>query len=266
MKVAAEWAILRRYAIMAVYEYRPVQGECSSGRGERSLLISETNVSLTQSLRFFKRYLNDPRTVGAIAPSSPGLSRALCGPFRARRGPARVLEVGAGTGSVTMQIARYFGPKDKLDVCEVNPVFGEILEREVLTRPGLREGVTDGRVRLLKQPVQELTEVEPYDYILSGLPFTSFELQDVEAIFDVIRRCLKPDGVFSYFEYVALRRASLALAVGKKRRRVRSVSSYMNETIRNHQFERRTVLRNLPPAHARHLRFDRTLQVAAAAV
>jgi phospholipid N-methyltransferase len=251
---------------MAGYEYRPEQGECPSGRGGRSLLIPETNVSLAQSLRFFKRYLNDPRTVGAIAPSSPGLSRALCGPFRARRTPARVLEVGAGTGSVTRQIARFFGPEDRLDVCEINPVFGEILEREVLTRPGLREGVAEGRVRLLKQPVQALTQVEPYDYILSGLPFTSFELEDVEEIFDVIRRCLKPDGVFSYFEYVALRRASTALAVGKKRRRVRSVSSYMNETIRNHQFARRTVLRNLPPAHARHLRFDRTQAVAVAAV
>lgn len=223
-------------------------------------------MSLTQSLRFFKRYLNDPRTVGAIAPSSPGLSRALCGPFRARQKPARVLEVGAGTGSVTKQIARYIGPEDHLDVCEINPVFADILEREVLTRPGLREGVAEGRVRLLKQPVQELTEVEPYDYVLSGLPFTSFDLEDVEEIFDVIRRCLKPDGVFSYFEYVALRRASLALAVGKKRQRVRSVSSYMNKTIRNHQFDRRTVLRNLPPAHARHLRFDRAQPVVAAVV
>ncbi len=212
-------------------------------------------MKLTHSIRFFKRYLTDPRTVGAIAPSSTGLSQALCDPYLRCEHPARVLEVGAGTGSVTRHIGRLLRVDDRLDICEINPVFGDILEKDVLTNRDFRDPVAAGRVRLLRQPVQEIVDVEPYDFILSGLPFTAFELSDVENIFEVIKRCLKPGGVLSYFEYVGFRRTSAALSWGKNRSRLRSVSSFMSRTIKEHQFARRTVLGNLPPAHARHLRF-----------
>ncbi len=213
-------------------------------------------MKFTHSIRFFKRYLTDPRSVGAIAPSSTGLSQALCDPYRRCDRPARVLEVGAGTGSVTRHIGRLLRVDDRLDICEVNPVFGDILEQDVLTNRDFRDPLAAGRVRLLRQPVQELVGVEPYDFIVSGLPFTAFELKDVEDIFEVIKRCLKPGGVLSYFEYVGLRRTSAALSWGKNRSRVRSVSSFLSRKIKNHQFARRTVLGNLPPAHARHLRFS----------
>jgi len=213
-------------------------------------------LKLTHSIRFFKRYLNDPRTVGAIAPSSTGLSQALCDPYRWCDRPARVLEVGAGTGSVTRQIGRLLRPDDRLDICEINPVFADILEKDVLTNRDFRDPVAAGRVRLLRLPVQEIENADPYDFILSGLPFTAFELRDVEDIFEVIKRCLRPGGVLSYFEYVGLRKTSAALSWGKNRSRVRSVSSFMSKTIKDYQFARRTVFGNLPPAHARHLRFS----------
>jgi len=78
----------------------------------------------------------------------------------------------------------------------------------------------------------------------------------VEEVFAVIRRAIKPGGVLSYFEYVGLRRLSVALSLGTKRSRIRKVSDYLSDNIRTHQFDRRTVIRNLPPAHARHLRFE----------
>jgi len=212
-------------------------------------------LKLTHSIRFFKRYLNDPRSVGAITPSSTGLSLALCDPYAHYDRPARVLEVGAGTGSVTRQLGRLLRPDDRLDICEINPVFADILQKDVLTNRDFRDPVAAGRVRLLRLPVQEIVDVEPYDFILSGLPFTAFELKDVEDIFEVIKRCLKPGGVLSYFEYVGLRKTSAALSWGKNRSRVRSVSSFMSRTIKEYQFAQRTVLSNLPPAHARHLRF-----------
>ncbi len=213
-------------------------------------------MSLSQSLRFFHRYLRDPRSVGAIAPSSPGLSLALCEPYRRCNRAVSVLEIGAGTGSVTRQLGRFLGPDDELDICEINPDFGDILERDVLSHRNYREAVACGRVRILRHPAQEIATNRTYDYIVSGLPFTTFELEDVMAIFDVVRQCLKPGGVFSYFEYVGLRKTSAVLSLGKKRRRVRSVSSFLSETIKAHEFDRTTVLRNFPPAHARHLRFE----------
>jgi phospholipid N-methyltransferase len=148
------------------------------------------------------------------------------------------------------------GEDDELDICEVEPEFADILERDVLSQPELAPGVATGRIRLFRQPVQELTGENRYDFVISGLPLTSFALRDVQDVFKVIRRGLKPGGVLSYFEYVGLRRTSRLLSLGRQRARIAAVSAYLSEQLSEHQFERTTVFTNLPPAYARHLRFS----------
>ncbi len=206
--------------------------------------------------RFLTRYLGAPSTVGALAPSSQALAAAICEPLRQRRRPARVLEVGAGTGAFTRHIGSLLGDEDEIDICEIDPRFTHIIKRDVLTRSDFVSPVAEGRVRLLCGPVQEVTDENRYDYVISGLPLTAFALRDVKEVFKVIQRALKPGGVLSYFEYVGLRRASRVLAVGERRRRVRYVSAYLTRRLREYQFNRQIVLRNFPPAYARHLRFD----------
>ena len=191
-----------------------------------------------------------------MTPSSRALAAALCNPFRQRVSAATVLEVGAGTGAVTRYLGALLGSEDELDICEVEPDFADIIERDVLTRGEFAPAIAEGRVRIMRVPVQELTHENRYDFIISGLPLNAFELRDVKDIFNVVRRSLKPGGVFSYFEYVGLRRTTRAFAVGKQRKRILTVSTYLSHRIRKHQFDRRTVLQNLPPAHARYLRFD----------
>jgi phosphatidylethanolamine/phosphatidyl-N-methylethanolamine N-methyltransferase len=212
-------------------------------------------VKLSHSWRLFRGYLREPRVVGALTPSSRALALALCEPYRRYRGAARVLEVGAGTGAVTQHLGPMLKGQDRLDVCEIRRDFAEILERDVFSQPSFIPAVESGRIRLLCQPVQQLAADEPYDFIISALPFTSFDLQDVRTIFEVIQRCLKPGGVFSYFEYVGLRRTSAILAVGRGRDRIRSVSAFLSQSIRAHQFAERMVLSNVPPARTRYLRF-----------
>jgi len=212
-------------------------------------------VSIHHSLKFIREYVSHPTTVGAVAPSSPALARALCEPFRRYRRPARVLEVGAGTGAVTRYLGRILGPEDELDICEVQPRFADVLRREVLGKPDFERAVASGRVRLLIKPVQDIGVENHYDFIISGLPFTVFDLEDVRDVFASFRKYLKRNGVLSYFEYVAMRRTSRTLALGKSRRRVRSVSRFLSEHIKDHQFAKHTVLRNFPPAHARHMQF-----------
>ncbi len=226
----------------------------------RCVLVSpdfETDLGLSihDRLKFIREYVSHPATVGAVAPSSTALARALCEPFRRCRRPARVLEVGAGTGPVTRYLGRILGPEDKLDICEVHPRFAEILQREVLVKPEFKQAWESGRVRLLVKPVQEIGVENHYDFIISGLPLTVFDLEDVRDIFASFRKYLKRNGVLSYFEYVAMRRTSRTLAMGKSRRRIRSVSRFLSEHIKHHQFAKHTVLRNFPPAYARHLQF-----------
>jgi len=213
-------------------------------------------MSLRRHWQFLKGYLRAPQTVGGLAPSSRALASALCEPFRRHRGPARLLEVGAGTGPITRYLGSILGERDELDICEIKPEFVEILKRDVLSHGNFASGLAADRVRVFGQAVQEIAKEDHYDFIIAGLPFTAFGLPDVQDIFDVVRRSLKPGGVFSYFEYVGIRKAVRVLSAGKERHRIREVSAFLNSNIRKHEFAQRTVFRNLPPARTRYLRFE----------
>ena len=213
-------------------------------------------MSMSGRLRFLHRYLTVPHIVGAVAPSSAQMAEALVAPFAKRREPADVLEVGAGTGAVTRVIGQHLGPADRLDVCEIEPALADVLDREVLNEGPLAAARAEGRVRLIRGPVQQLHAPAAYDFIIAGLPFTAFTVADVREILRVIQRCLKPGGTFSYFEYVGLRRLACAAAMLSGRIRVRRVSAYLNRRIAAHQVGITTVWCNLPPAHARHWQFD----------
>lgn len=213
-------------------------------------------MQLAEPLRFFKRYVASPKQVGALLPSSRWLAGALTAPFARRTGPARVLEVGAGTGPVTRRLGKLLGPEDRLDICEIDDKFVRILERTLLDNGPLADAWVEGRVHLLHCPVQDIDAPESYDYIVSGLPLNAFTSSEVEVILDAIQRNLKPGGIFSYFEYVGARLLLRVSPDGRARRRVRAVSSMLERRIRRHEVAHRTVWANVPPAHARHWQFQ----------
>jgi phospholipid N-methyltransferase len=211
---------------------------------------------VTEPTALLRRYVAEPTAVGAVAPSSRWLVDALTAPVAARSGPAKILEVGAGTGPVTRRLGALLGPDDLLDICEIDPTFIRILEETVLASGALAEARCQGRVRLLHCRLQEISRGDGYDYIIAGLPLTGFEPQEVQEVLKTIQRSLRPGGVFSYFEYVGLRRLARLAPQRRARRRARVVSRLLDEHIRSFEIARRVVVRNLPPAHARHWRFD----------
>lgn len=214
--------------------------------------------ALEHQWRFFHGYIRRPQEIGAVAPSSKALAAAVCEPLRrSRHRPVSVLEAGAGTGAVTRYLGTILTADDDLDVCEISHDFADIIEHDVLSGSNFAAMTAAGRVRLLRMPLQTLPGDKQYDFVISGLPLTAFELHDIEDVFAVIRRVLKPGGVFSYFEYRWLRRTSRMLALGKSRNRLRAVNSYLTQNLRRHKFAGRNVFLNFPPAHAHHLRFDR---------
>lgn len=203
---------------------------------------------------FFRAFLTEPDVVGAIAPSSASLARALLKPFAERKKPSRLLEVGAGTGAVTKCIPPYIAPGDHVSICELIPDLANHLNQHVLSHPNFAPHVAAGRVELLTCAVQDIQGEDQFDYIVSCLPFTAFPPELIRDILDVFRRILRPDGVLSYFEYIGMRRLRTACALGSARRKMRNVSAILDDNIRQFQFQRNTVVRNLPPAHVRHCR------------
>jgi phospholipid N-methyltransferase len=211
-----------------------------------------------------RRYLTAPATIGAIAPSSQRLARALAAPFLARTRPARVLEVGAGTGAITRFLGEHLRPGDELDVCELQPELAELLERDVLGVEPLASAQAAGQVRLIRGSVEAIDAPGYYDFIVCGLPFTAFAAADVRRILAVIERNLTPGGVFSYFEYRGVRRLACTFRRGEGGRRVRRVSRLMDRRIAQHEIRRRAVWWNLPPAWGRHWVFHRAPDQASA--
>lgn len=211
---------------------------------------------LVHSWNFLRRWWAAPNVTGAIAPSSQRLASALAAPMAAAPRPVHVLEVGAGTGAVTRVLGSLLGPADTLDVCELQTELVDLLARDVLPSPPLAEAYREGRVRLLHGAIQEIPNLRAYDFVVSGLPFTAFPPELARRILEVIAVVLKPGGVFSYFEYLALRRLRRAFARGPVREQALATSAVMDELITRYQIGTKVVLLNIPPATARYIRFQ----------
>lgn len=204
---------------------------------------------------FLRNFLRTPRAVGAVAPSSPALGRGLCEAYVRGRSPARVLEVGAGTGAVTRCIVRVLRAEDELDVCEINPQFVDVLQRWMSSDVPSAELLRTGRLRLIGSAVQEIEDAARYDFIICALPLTRFELPEARAAMTTMSELLKPGGVMSYFEYLYARPLMRRLAFMDRKAAIHAVSAYMDEQIHRYQYATRVVMGNFPPARVRHLRF-----------
>lgn len=207
-------------------------------------------------LRQFRRHFH---TTGSVLPSSRFLAAELAryvregGTAGATEEPRRVLEVGPGTGAVTEKIVACLKPGDRLDLVELNDEFVALLRRRFDDEPGLK-AVAD-RVRILHQPVEELTAGEPYDRIISGLPLNNFSVDDVERILGRLEELLVPGGRLSFFEYSAIRVLRSMVSRRAGRERLRGVRRAIGRLLQRGESRRKLIWLNFPPAWVHHLMF-----------
>lgn len=157
---------------------------------------------------FLKAFLRDPSGIGAVAPSSPALARAMV--EAAAIGPDDVVvELGAGTGPMTEAIvaARPVGPLLVLEPdgalaarCRARVPQAEVVEAFAQDLPAL----LDARGH------------DGCDRIVSSLPFASFPAALQDAVFDAIGAVLRPGGRMVTFTYAH----SPWLPAGRRARRV----------------------------------------------
>ena len=207
----------------------------------------------TECREFFGEFRRHYFTTGSILPSSRALARALTGPLRQRKTPARILEVGPGTGAVTAEILRCLRADDWLDIVEINEHFVAVLEKRFAEEPLWQR--RRKQVRLIHAPLQEVAGQAVYDFMISGLPLNNFPLALVRDIFKSYQRLLRADGVLSYFEYLLIRPLKMQFVSKRERQRLHVLGRYLERRIRAGQFREDWVFFNVPPAVARHFRF-----------
>ncbi len=204
---------------------------------------------------FFGQFREQYHTTGSILPSSRALGRALTRPMRGAGPPRRILEVGPGTGAITAEIVRQLRPDDRLDIVEINPKFVELIRRRFAEEPEF--SCKNGQASVIHAPLQEVPGEAVYDFMISGLPLNNFSLGLVDDIFRSYERLLKPAGILSYFEYLAIRDLKMPLVSDTERERLQALTVYLDKKIRAYQIAADEVLFNVPPAVARHFRFGR---------
>ena len=151
---------------------------------------------LSDNLLFLSRLASAPRQIGAVAPSSRSLGRAMAAELPEAHQVC--VELGGGTGSLTRALLAAGLPAQNLIV----------IERDARLAAHLRKRFRG--VRVIRGEAQQLTSllraegIGPVDAIVSGLPLRSLPRQVGTAIAAESFAALRPGGVFIQFTYWVL--------------------------------------------------------------
>ena len=197
---------------------------------------------------FLKQAREDFLRIGAIAPSSRFLARAVTSLLGDHGAPLRVLEAGAGTGALTSEILRRMPTGSTLDIYEINPTFA----RHLAERFGSHRNVA-----VWNKAVEEVSAQPSYDAIISGLPLNNFQPSEVRSTLAALFAALRPGGALTYFEYLLIREIKSLTTGRQERRRLRKVGRVTGGYLRRYEFQREAVFLNIPPALVHHLRKPR---------
>lgn len=207
---------------------------------------------MTNYLNFLREVRDNFHEVGAVWPSSRFLGQTILAPLAQPRGPMHVLEVGAGNGALTRQLAELLRPGDVLDVIEINSRLAQDI-RWRLERGGLLDqpGIT---IRLINDDLLTHNYDTNYDYIVSTLPLTIFPAVKARAILQLLTDLLKPSGVFTYIKYLFWYRVNRLFSGAEKTEQINGALSVIKEFDEKFWSHGRVVLMNMPPARVNFLR------------
>jgi phosphatidylethanolamine/phosphatidyl-N-methylethanolamine N-methyltransferase len=201
---------------------------------------------------FLKQFVQRFHTTGAIMPSGKPLAAALCRYVGGSSAAQRILEVGPGTGAVTTTLVDRMREGDDACLVEINETFVTYLRAAFNQRPMLRAKAH--RVDVVHGRLEDLPGERCYDVIISGLPLNNFTAGEVEQILRGFERLLKPGGVLSFFEYIAVRSAKKWVSSPQEHERLRAIEDVLQRALDAGEFRRDWVWPNVPPAWVHHVR------------
>lgn len=201
---------------------------------------------------FFKRLLQNPKHAGDIAPFSQSvvgqLSKHL--DLRSDDMPWRILEVGAGVGSITRSIVPQMKANDQLDVIEIDRECCKLLKDRYKD---------DKRISIHCASILDWKPDYKYDFIISTLPMNSFSAEYVDQILTRYQQMGTREACCTYVEYIGLEKLSLAFANKEKRDAITNRRKLIKSYLRRHLLEKNKVFTNFLPCYVYHLKLHPTL-------
>lgn len=199
-------------------------------------------------LFFLREFISSFHTTGAIAPSGKLLARRMTEPLESLPGPRRILEAGPGTGVFSSRILSMLRPEDEFILCEINPEFAAFLKRRLKDDP-MWAG-RSGQVRVECADVREFFAPGSFDFVISGLPLNNFSPDFVRELLDGFVGSLSPWGVYTFFEYQAIRTLKRRFAPRATARRMTAIQEAVDSLKLRGEVKRIPVYLNTPPAYA----------------
>jgi phospholipid N-methyltransferase len=149
-----------------------------------------------ETLLFAKNFLQHPKMLGSLIPSSRFLIDRLLGQVDWKRART-IVEYGPGVGTITAHILERMRPDARLVVFEMNQDFVSYLGRAF---PDPRMHVVHGSAENVQRELERL-KLEGADYIISGIPFTTMPEEVREKIMSESREALNPGGSALVYQF-----------------------------------------------------------------
>lgn len=165
--------------------------------------------TLEETEYFLRAAVRNFHEVGTVFPTSKWVAKTMCKPlFQAlNRGEhPTVIEIGAGTGSVTRFL---YGVADKLSrlvICECNPFYCRYL-RELLRKEYSNQA---DRVQFFDGKIQDFNSTSKFDFIISTIPLLCMDRPQILQIFKKLNDISHENTVMTHVEHVGARQFKLA--------------------------------------------------------
>jgi phosphatidylethanolamine/phosphatidyl-N-methylethanolamine N-methyltransferase len=147
-----------------------------------------------ERLLFIKNFLKNPKSMGAVAPSSNALGRLICNSLRVQS-DSYVIEIGGGTGSFTRALIKGGVQPTNLVVIEIHPELCAFLKKKFPDVLVIQGDATHLRDILPPHIMGHVSAV------ISGIPLLNLSEQEQRALLDSSFDVMDDDGAFLQFTY-----------------------------------------------------------------
>ena len=147
-------------------------------------------------IAFLRGFLERPKEVGSIIPSSRWMERRICRTAQIAQSKL-IVELGPGTGGTTKALLQAMAPDARLLAIEINPGFCELLtdtirDERLIVHEGSAADIAEALVK---------HDLAAPDVVLSGIPFSTMPKTLGLAILQSVKETLAPGGRFVAYQF-----------------------------------------------------------------